>query len=178
MLPHCTTPCALSRGACPPPPSSHAHDPPPLQPASVLGSLYTSIPGATTQSSPGLGLAITALLLTIAHLVLFSREHCACCGAPPGGAAAAGLPLALAPAGATTVSVTNTAFKAQSGVTVVVGGAAVVAGGLPPNWIKCGPEPASGDYWYGAFWWWWGLGWGEREGEGRLDPGHKCFPPF
>jgi hypothetical protein len=85
---------------------------------------------------PGLALSIVAALLCAAHLVLFSREHCACCGAPAPGA----LPLALAP-----VSVTNpSAFKAP--VATVV--AAAAAGALPPGWVRCGPCPESGDYWY------------------------------
>ena len=90
----------------------------------------------TTNTAPGLGLAIAAVLLAAVHLVLFSREHCACCGAPPAGAAqpVMGMP-----------TVTNNALKAPQ-VQVHVQGAPA----LPPNWVRCGPEAGTGEYWYGA----------------------------
>jgi hypothetical protein len=97
-------------------------------------SFPTPAPGVVY--GPGLGLSIVAALLCAAHLVLFSREHCACCGAPAPGAAQ---PQAL-----TSVSVVNSAFKAP----VVVAVAAAAAGALPPHWVRCGPEPGTGDYWY------------------------------
>ena len=71
-------------------------------------SFPTPAPGVVY--GPGLGLSIVAALLCAAHLVLFSREHCACCGAPAPGAAQ---PQAL-----TSVSVVNSAFKAPVVVAV------------------------------------------------------------
>ena len=89
----------------------------------------------------GLGLGITAVLLTLVHLVLFSREHCACCGAPPAGSA---LPIThnnmLKAHHVQQVQQVQVQQQQQSSAPV-----------LPPNWVRCGPEAGTGDYWYGAW---------------------------
>ena len=109
-----------------------------------LGSAVTT--PEVKNTAPGLGLAIVSVLLALVQTVLFSREHCACCGAPPAGAA---LPVVGMAGG----NVTHNALKApqvhvhvqqqqqqqQQGVPA-----------LPPNWVRCGPEAGTGDYWYGA----------------------------
>ena len=81
---------------------------------------------------PGLGCAAAAIVFTLAQVVLFSREHCACCGAPAPGAA----PLA----GSTTVTVTVLNSAAMPNP-VLAGNPA-----LPPGWTKAGPDE-HGDYW-------------------------------
>ena len=102
--------------------------------ANIIAYVSATLPsGSEIKWGAFVGLSIIAWLLALGHLGLFAKEH-----------------FFGAPAPAAPITGAGKMFASANPVAVAQMQAPATAapGTLPPNWVRCGPDPESKDYWY------------------------------